>query len=117
MTTNLPTFLRRAAVLSAAVATPLLVAAPAGADVPEGWSDPDPVPAMEALLVFAGVPLLLFVLITVAVYVPALVRGERVAPGAPTVENQWLGGPRKTTSELAAPDSAESEAGGASARW
>jgi hypothetical protein len=53
----------------------------------------------------------------VAVYVPALVRGERLAPGAPLVENQWLGGPRRSAGELAAPDSDSSEAGGASGRW
>lgn len=109
--------MRRAAVLIAAVATPLLVASPAGAEVPEGWSDPEPVSGLHALLVLGGIPLLLFVLIALAVYVPALVRGERVAPGAPVLENQWLGGPRKSTAELAGPDSDESEAGGASARW
>ena len=62
-------------------------------------------------------PLLLAVLITLAVYVPALIRGERVAPGEPSVEDQWFGGPRKGTSELAGPDTDESKAGGASGRW
>ena len=93
------------------------MAAPASAEVPEGWSDPEPVSALHALLVLVGIPVGLFVVIAVAVYVPALVRGERIAPGAPAIENQWLGGPRKGTAELAAPDSEESEAGGASARW
>ena len=65
----------------------------------------------------AGVPLLLFVLIVLAVYLPALVRGERVKPGAPAVEDQWFGGPRKGTAELAGPDNEDSQAGGASARW
>ncbi len=73
---------RRASVLFAFAATSLLAASPAGADVPEGWSDPDPVPPLEALLVLAGIPVLLIVAITAAVYVPALVRGERVVPGA-----------------------------------
>ena len=68
-------------------------------------------------LLAVGIPLLLFVVIAVAVYVPALIRGERIAPGAPAVENQWLGGPRKTAGELAAPDTESSEAGGASGRW
>lgn len=117
VTTNLETLVRRTVVLIAAVALSLLVAAPAGAEVPEGWSNPEPVSIMHALLVLGGIPLLLFVLITLAVYIPALVRGERVAPGAPALENQWLGGPRKSTSELAGPDSEESAAGGASARW
>lgn len=117
MTSNLETFARRTAVLLAAVGTPLLVAAPAGAQVPEGWSNPDEVPVLHALLVLGGVPLLLFVLILLAVYVPSLIRGEGIKPGAPALENQWLGGPRKGTAELAGPDSQESEAGGASARW
>src|SRR5688572_25637173 len=40
------------------------IAAPAGADVPEGWSDQDPydVNAVEAVLIFVGIPLLMFVL-------------------------------------------------------
>ena len=111
------TVLRRAAVLLAAVVLPLAAAAPASADVPEGWSDPDSVSVLHALLVLGGVPLALFVLIALAVYVPAMARGERLAPGAPAVENQWLGGPRKSAGELAGPDSEDSKAGGASARW
>ena len=112
---------RRAAVLAVAVATPLaasvLMASPAGAEVPENWSDPDPVSPLHALLVLGGIPLALFVLITLAILVPSLIRGEGIKPGQPALENQWLGGPRKTTAELAGPDSEESEAGGASARW
>lgn len=110
--------LRRAATVSTAVlVAAFAVAAPATADVPEGWSDPDPVSGLEALLLLGGIPLLVCVLIALAIYVPALARGERVAPGAATVENQWIGGPRKSTAELAGPDSDDSEAGGASARW
>lgn len=96
---------------------PVALAAPAHAEVPEGWSNPEPVSALHALLVLAGIPLLLFVLIALAVYLPALVRGERVKPGAPAVEDQWFGGPRKGTAELAGPDNEDSQAGGASARW
>ena len=44
----------------------MLVAAPARADVPEGWSDPEPVDTLHALLVLVGIPLLLFVLIALA---------------------------------------------------
>lgn len=121
MTSNIETPVRRAAVLLVAAATPVLgavlMASPAGAEVPVGWSDPEPVPVLHALLVLGGIPALLFLLIVAAVYVPALVRGERLSPGATGLENQWLGGPRKTTAELAGPDSKESEAGGASARW
>ena len=62
-------------------------------------------------------PLLLFVLIALAIYVPALVRGERITPGATSPENEWLGGPRRSAAELAGPDTDHSEAGGASGRW
>ena len=89
----------------------------ASAEVPEGWSDPDAVSALQAILVLVGIPLLLFLVITLLVYLPAMVRGERVAPGGGTRENQWFGGPRKGTAELAAADTEESKAGGASGRW
>ena len=87
-------------------------------DVPIGWSDnPVDVNMVEALLLLGGVPLLLFLAITVAVYVPSLVRGEPITPGAPAVENQWLGGPRAGTAQLSAPVTDDAETGGASGRW
>jgi len=98
-------------------AASVVLAAPASADVPEFWSNPEDVDALSALLLLGGVPLLLFVVITFLVYAPSIVRGERIAPGQPTTENQWLGGPRKSAGELAAPDNDDSQAGGASGRW
>ena len=95
----------------------LVLAAPAMAEPSEGWPKQDSVDMVEAFLVLAGIPLLLFIVIALAVYVPALARGERIAPGAPAVDNQWLGGPRKSAGELAAPDTESSQAGGASGRW
>jgi hypothetical protein len=91
-------------------------------DVPVGWSNPDDVDMVQAVLLLGGVPLLLFVGITLAVYVPSLVRGERISPGAPAVENQWLGGPRTTAGELTGPDAGATDrqdvdSGGASGRW
>jgi len=86
-------------------------------DVPVGWSNPSEVNMVEALLLLVGVPLLLFILITVAVYLPSLIRGESIAPGQPPVENQWLGGPRTGTAELKGPESEDADAGGASGRW
>ena len=86
-------------------------------DVPLGWDKPGDVDMVHALLLLGGVPLLLFIGITVAVYVPSMVRGESLAPGAPAVENQWIGGPR-STAELSGPDSDEADdTGGASGRW
>ena len=86
-------------------------------DVPVGWSNPSYVNMVHAVLLLAGIPLLLFILITAAVYLPSVIRGERIAPGQPPVENQWLGGPRTGTAELKGPDSEDAEAGGASGRW
>jgi hypothetical protein len=83
-------------------------------DVPVGWSQPDAVDPVHAVLVLGVIPLALFVVIIALVYGPSLLRGERLAPGAAPVENQWLGGPRTGTAELKGPDS---EAGGASGRW
>jgi len=86
-------------------------------DVPEGWSNPSDVNVVEALLLLGGIPLLLFIAITVAVYAPSVVRGERIAPGQAPVENQWIGGPRTGTAELKGRESEDAEAGGASGRW
>lgn len=97
------------------MAASVLLAAPATASVPEGWSDPEPVDTLEALLLLVGGPLLLIVLITLAVYLPSLAKGEsRTGTGT---AREWFGGPRKSVAELAAPDSDDSKAGGASARW
>jgi hypothetical protein len=116
VTTSPPRLVRRIAVVLAAAAAGVAVAGPAGAAVPEGWPQPPPVSALHALLVLAGIPLLLFVAITLLVLIPSLIRGER-APGAHAAGDQWFGGPRQGTAELAQPDTEQSEAGGASARW
>jgi hypothetical protein len=110
----------RATALTTALASlPLvaLAASPAHADVPQGWSNPEPVDNLEALLLLAGGPILLFLLIVLAVYVPAMVRGERLLPDHGAGEAQWIGGPRQGTKELPAADGDDSRAGGASGRW
>ncbi len=126
---------RRAATLGAAtaalLATTTLLAGPASAEVPIGWGPQEPVDKVYVLGVLVGIPVLLFVLITAFVYLPGLVRGERVAPGATGPQDQWLGG-RRSAGELAAsePEAAAPVAdatsddaqvletdGGASARW
>lgn len=125
MTSSLPVLARRglAALLAlgttvlATLTVALLTAAPAAAEVPDGWSNPDPVDPLHVVLVGVLAPLLLALVIVALVYGPALARGERVAPHAPEVENQWIGGPRKASGELAGPDDHDSQAGGASGRW
>ncbi|PVG81325.1 hypothetical protein DDE18_17695 [Nocardioides gansuensis] len=117
--TTLDSFARRAtraSVLIAGVGLALLTA-PAHADVPEGWSNPEDVDSLYALLLLAGVPLLLFVGIATLVYLPAMMRGEKLTPGPAAIEDQWFGGPRQGTQELPAPDDETSQAGGASGRW
>ena len=121
MTSPISAAVRRIVVLAVSGITiaglSVALAGPAGAEVPEQWPANDAIDKLGMLLLLGGVPLLLAVVIGLAVYVPALSRGERVAPGAPQVADQWLGGPRKSAGELAAPDSDTSQAGGASGRW
>ena len=117
MTTKLARRLRRTSVVLLAGALVLAAGAPAGADVPVGWSDPAPVDAVEATLLFVGIPLLLFVVITALVVIPGVVKGERFTPGGHATEDQWFGGPRSGTAELPAADARESQGGGASGRW
>jgi hypothetical protein len=113
---------RAAAVSSAVLGAPVLalLAAPAHADVPEGWAGQDEVNNLDflgALALYAGAPLLLFVLIGLAVYLPAMVRGEKLLPDHSGGEAQWIGGPRQGVAELPAPDGDDSRAGGASGSW
>jgi len=99
----------------AATLTLIAIAAPAGAEVPEGWSDPAPVSFLQALLVLVGIPFALFVGITLLVSLPSMVSGASTALTTP--DNEWFGGPRKGIAELAEPDDEDSKAGGASVRW
>ncbi len=118
VTTKLARRARRTSVVLLAGAA-LVVAAggPAGADVPEGWSNPSEVDPVEAVLLLVGVPLLLFLVITALVVIPGVIKGERFTPGGQATQDQWFGGPSKGTTELPAPDNDESKAGGASGRW
>lgn len=94
-----------------------LLAAPAHADVAEGWSDPADVDVLHALLLLGGLPVLLFVLIVLAVYIPAVVRGEDISATSGGAESHWLGGPRPGAKELTAGESDSSETGGARGSW
>ncbi len=109
----------RATALAAGAVLSLL-AAPAHADVPEGWggqTEHSSLDVLGALGLFVGAPLLLFALIALAVYLPAMVRGEKLLPDHSAGEAQWIGGPRQGVAELPAPDGDDSRAGGASGRW
>jgi hypothetical protein len=117
--------LRRAA-LVVGCATILLLgyAGPASADVPEGWSDPPPVPVLRDILVLIGIPLLITLFIFAFIYLPGVVRGEAVAPAGSRTDDQWFGG-RRDTAELESSSSTSSaegvegpgETGGAGGTW
>ena len=108
-------------------ATILLLAhaGPAAADVPDGWSHPEPVPVLHFLLLFLGIPLLITLGILLAVYVPSVVRGESVAPAGARSDDQWFGGRRdtaqleaSTTTSTAPPDGdGDTDTGGAGGTW
>ena len=108
------TLIRRTALVLTAAALPLLVAGPASAEIPEGWSDPDEVGFLQLLLVIGVIPLALAVLIALAVYLPAMARGENVKPGAETAD-EWFGGPRSGAAQLEARDAGGT--GGGSGSW
>lgn len=108
--------LRTATVAAVATAVLLAVAAPATA-TPENWPAADSVDLLGAILLLGGVPLAVFVLIGLAVYAPSVARGESLSFGPPEPKSQWLGGPRRSPEELAAPDDQESVAGGAGGTW
>jgi hypothetical protein len=113
---------RLLAVATVAVALSLTHAGAASADVPEGWSDPDDVDFMYALLVLVGIPLLCFVVLALAVYLPSVVRGESVAPAGARATDEWFGGRRDAqhSAQLALEQrtrEATDETGGASGSW
>jgi hypothetical protein len=114
---------RAALVVGSATLLALTYAGPASADVPDGWSDPKPVPVLHDLLLFVGIPVLITLGIVAAIYLPGVVRGESVAPAGARTDDQWFGG-RRGTAELESSgagrdDGAESgrDTGGASGTW
>ena len=125
-TTPLPTLARHAlrgvtAVTSLGVlGSAVLLAAPAHATgTPEGWSDPEQVDRLEALVAAGRRPARPVRADRPArSTLPALARGEKVTPGAP--ENEWFGGPRQGVhaADTVDPQALEGKGtGGASGRW
>ena len=110
------TLTRRITLLLLASGLPVLVAAPAGAEVPEGWSTPEDVSLLQILVVVAGIPLVLFALITLAVLLPALTRGEKLLPSTES-KDQWFGGPGGSAGELEPAGRQTGTTGGASGSW
>jgi hypothetical protein len=109
----------RALVLTPALLVPL-VSAPAFAVPPESWPQAKPVTALDFLLVLLIIPLGAALVIALLASVPAMVSGQKTAPGqAWRNENEWFGGPKDGVD---AADKVEQQPkgddrGGASGRW
>lgn len=105
----------------AAVALMVVGAGAASADTPlprpDGWEPKPDIDLLHAFALLGGVPLLVFILITLLYVGPALARGESLSVKGGEAQDQWLGGPGKGPEELAAPDAADSSAGGAGGSW
>jgi hypothetical protein len=99
----------------------------ASADAPLQWEDNGKTSPLYVLLVLVVIPVGLFALITLLVYLPSMMRkGESYQPGQPwRNEAEWFGGPR---GGVGAVDKAEQplavggsdrpqERGGASGQW
>jgi hypothetical protein len=117
-----PALRRTALVVASATILLLTYAAPASADIPDGWSQPPSVSVLHFLLLFVGIPLLITLGIASAIYLPGVVRGESVAPAGTRGGDQWFGG-RRNTAELESAthrsDDAEGDrhTGGAGGSW
>jgi hypothetical protein len=108
---------RTALVVASATILLLAYAGPASADIPVGWSDPAPVDGLRQVLIYIGIPVLITLLIVAFLYLPAVIRGESVAPAGARPDDQWFGG-RRDTAELepartSGDGEAEGDAGGA----
>lgn len=100
------------------VASAVLLAGPAMGSVPEDWSNPEDVDPLRALGLLAGVPLLLFALITLAVYLPSLAGRGNSSTGS--TQREWFGGPRQgvEAADKVDPKALEgAQTGGARGRW
>jgi hypothetical protein len=95
------------------------------ADAPEQWEDTPPVSPLHVLLVLAVIPIGLFLLITLLVYIPSMSKAQSYQPGqAWRGEPTWFGGPRggleaadSAGGRQAGSDRPELTRGGASGRW
>jgi hypothetical protein len=103
------------------------IAAPAFAAPPDGgpWEPQDNGPLLETLLFLLGVPVLVFVVLAVLVYLPSMIHRQSAEPALAFRDRaEWFGGPRRgvDSTQSAGSTSATSattgeETGGASGRW
>jgi hypothetical protein len=112
------------ALLPAVVVT--CAAGTAFAEPPEAWENNDSVSTLHVILVLVLIPLGLFLLISLLVYLPSMSRGSAYRPGEVwRGEAEWFGGPGKglaAVDEVEQPSASGSTAagsgrGGASGSW
>ena len=123
------TIVRRAATLLTLVPALLMTSltGTALADPPVQWENNPPASPLHVILILVVIPVALFALITLLVYLPSMGKGESYQPGQPwRSEPEWFGGPRggvqaadRTEQPLSVGGSADhrDERGGASGRW
>jgi hypothetical protein len=72
---------------------------------------------MQALLIFLGIPLAVYAVVTLLVYAPGWGRSPKYRPGVTWfAEAVWFNGPADVPTALQAAEPAP-DAGGTSARW
>jgi hypothetical protein len=96
---------------------------------PEQWEENGPVSPLHVILLLVVIPVALFALIWLLVYLPSMRKGQHYQPGlAWRGEPEWFGGPRRGVEPADAPPpapagargperDADSDRGGASGRW
>ncbi|MDP9394640.1 MAG: hypothetical protein M3Q27_10505 [Actinomycetota bacterium] len=108
----------RAAVVVGTVPLVQVLASPAFAIERDDGDDPGPgMSWIMAVLIYGLIPLALFALLALLVYLPSAAHGPRYRPGlgwwaAPV----WFGGPERAETAIAAAVPT-TDGGGASARW
>lgn len=111
MTTQSPSPRRAVLVVGFATIAVLASAGAASAEIPVGWSDPPPVPVLRDVLLLLGIPLLITFAIVGSIYLPGVIRGEKVAPAGARTDDAWFGGRRDPAALETAPASRSIEAG------
>ena len=98
------------------------------AEAPEQWEDNAAVSPLHVILMLVVIPVALFALITLLVYLPSMTKGQHYQPGhAWRNEAEWFGGPRggveaptgsaQPPAVGTGPDRDAADRGGASGRW
>jgi hypothetical protein len=83
------------------------------ADTPRTWPDGPSMSTLKVLLVFAGIPLLVIVVVSILVLAPGWVKGPRYRPGQPwDARREWFGPGAADPGDEVAPAGSDETAGG-----